>query len=191
MDKQLVRLSKFLSLVLRHQPQTIGLSLDPQGWAQVDELLEKANAHGVSLTLELLREIVEKNDKRRFALSDDGRQIRANQGHSIQVALGLEPLTPPALLYHGTATHFVDSIKQTGLRPGKRQHVHLSTDEETATAVGRRHGKPIVIIIQAGEMCAAGYPFYLSANGVWLTGSVPPEYLIIFATSFGEQPGQS
>jgi putative RNA 2'-phosphotransferase len=151
--------------------------LDQQGWAQVDELLEKANAHGVSLTPELLREIVEQNDKRRFALSDDGRRIRANQGHSIQIALGLEPVEPPALLYHGTATRFVDSIRQTGLRPGKRQHVHLSTDEETATAVGRRHGKPIIIIIKAGEMHAAGHSFYLSANGVWLTDGVSPEYL--------------
>jgi putative RNA 2'-phosphotransferase len=179
MDKQLGKLSKFLSLVLRHQPQKIGVSLDRQGWAQVDELLEKANAHGVLLTEELLREIVEQNDKRRFALSDDGCQIRASQGHSVPVVLGLEPVTPPALLYHGTATHYVDSIKQTGLRPGKRQHVHLSTDAETATAVGRRHGKPIVIAIKAGEMHAAGYPFYLSANGVWLTDSVPPEYLTI------------
>jgi putative RNA 2'-phosphotransferase len=183
MKQNLVRLSKFLSLVLRHKPETIGLFLDSQGWARVDELLTKARAAGVPLTEELLREVVEQNDKQRFALSDDGTRIRANQGHSINIDLGLEPLTPPQFLYHGTATRFLDLIKHQGLIAGNRQYVHLSLDEQTAVKVGQRHGRPVVLIIQAATMNEEGLKFYRSANGVWLTERVPVEYLVFPAES--------
>ncbi|MBX9623218.1 MAG: RNA 2'-phosphotransferase [Gemmataceae bacterium] len=175
----LVRVSKFLSLVLRHKPEQIGLSLDPNGWADVDELIRLATAAGRRLDRPLLDRIVAENDKKRFAFSDDGRRIRASQGHSVEVDLALSPVTPPELLYHGTATRFLDSIRATGLRPGSRQHVHLSADEATATTVGRRHGVPVVLVVKADEMAAAGHSFYRSANGVWLTERVPAEFLTI------------
>jgi putative RNA 2'-phosphotransferase len=124
-----------------------------------------------------LHEVVATNDKQRFSLSADGAKIRANQGHSVAVELGLIPMTPPELLYHGTATRFLTSIRETGLRSGSRQHVHLSADQATAVAVGSRHGKPVVLTVQAGQLHRAGGQFYLSENGVWLTGAVPPEYL--------------
>lgn len=178
MDRRLVRISKFLSLVLRHKPETIGLSLDRGGWARVDELIAAANRAGVSLDRALLREVVEGNDKQRFAFSDDGLRIRASQGHSIAVDLGLEPRVPPEFLYHGTATRFLKSIKRRGLVPRSRNHVHLSPDERTAVGVGKRHGKPVVLIIQAGRMHTDGFEFYLAANGVWLTEKVPAEYIM-------------
>jgi putative RNA 2'-phosphotransferase len=178
MDKDLVRISKFLSLVLRHKPQAIGLSLDPHGWARVDELLAKANAHGAALTRDVLLRVVRENDKQRFALSEDGQLIRASQGHSLRIDLGLEPAVPPELLYHGTATRYVASIREQGLLAGKRDDVHLSPDEATALRVGQRHGKPVVLTVEAGLMHRAGYRFYLSANGVWLTEHVPAEYLV-------------
>jgi putative RNA 2'-phosphotransferase len=177
MEQRLVRLSKFMSLVLRHKPGKIGLTLDEQGWAEVDELVEKARKAGVPLTNDLLREVVEKNDKQRFKLSADGRRIRASQGHSIPVDLGLQPVTPPERLYHGTAERFLESIRFKGLRPGSRQHVHLSPDVATAIKVGSRHGAPVVLVVRAGEMHRDGYVFYLSDNGIWLTVQVPPAYL--------------
>lgn len=177
MDRNLVRISKFLSLVLRHQPQKIELTLDENGWARVDELIAQANRHGAALTPELLAAVVKLNDKQRFAFSEDGRLIRASQGHSINIDLGLEPAVPPAVLYHGTAMHFVDSIREKGLIAGRRDHVHLSADEATAVRVGQRHGKPIVLIIQAETMQRAGHLFYRSANGVWLTSHVPAEFI--------------
>jgi len=179
MEPQLVRLSKFLSLVLRHNPGTIGLALDAQGWADVDALLEAAQRHGVRLDQETLLRIVTENDKQRFALSADGRRIRASQGHSIAVDLALPPLAPPNVLYHGTTTRLLDAIKREGLHKRRRQHVHLSPDEATALKVGRRHGPPLVLTVQAGAMAEAGYLFYRSANGVWLTDHVPPQYLEI------------
>lgn len=178
MNKQLVRYSKFLSLILRHKPETIGLRLDGQGWTDVDELLTKAQAHGVTLTRPQLEQIVATNDKQRFALSPDGQRIRANQGHSIQVDLGLEPQIPPPHLYHGTATRFLDSIRQQGLLARGRDYVHLSADMETAIRVGQRHGKPSVLLIQAEAMHQAGVLFYRSANGVWLVAQVPPQYIV-------------
>jgi putative RNA 2'-phosphotransferase len=178
MDKKLVRISKFLSLVLRHKPETIGLSLDRRGWARVDELIAAANRAGVPLDQALLRQVVEQNDKQRFALSHDGLRIRASQGHSLPVDLGLEPLVPPQFLYHGTASRFLNSIRRQGLVPRGRMHVHLSPDEPTALRVGKRHGKPVVLTVQAGRMHRDGFRFYLSANGVWLTGKVPVEYLV-------------
>lgn len=178
MQKKIIRLSKFLSLVLRHQPQVAGLSLDPGGWARVDELLAGARRAGLPLDEATLRQVVEQNDKQRFAFSADGLKIRASQGHSIPVDLGLEPLTPPELLYHGTATRFLDHIRRQGLVPGNRNHVHLSPDEHTATKVGQRHGRPVVLTVQAGHMHQDGHRFYLSANGVWLANHVPVEYLV-------------
>ena len=172
----LVSTSKFLSLVLRHQPEVIGLSLDEAGWADIDTLIRLSQAHK-PLTRALIEQVVAGNSKQRFAISDDGRRIRANQGHSIDIELGLQPLAPPMLLYHGTATRFVDAIRREGLVKRSRQHVHLSADADTATAVGARHGQPSVLIVRAGEMSAAGHAFYRSENGVWLTDAVPVEYI--------------
>jgi putative RNA 2'-phosphotransferase len=170
-------LSKTLSYILRHKPEEFGLKLDPEGWLSVAELLSALRARGHSVTQEQLHAVVATNDKQRFSLSADGAKIRANQGHSVAVELGLTPITPPELLYHGTATRFLASIRETGLRSGSRQHVHLSADAATAVAVGSRHGKPMVLTVQAGKLYRAGVQFYLSANGVWLTEAVPPEYL--------------
>jgi len=178
MDPDLVRLSKFMSLVLRHKPQEIGLELDANGWADVDELIARANVRGVRLNRQILQTVVETNDKQRFALSDDGTRIRASQGHSIEVDLALAPRQPPEILFHGTTSRFLESIRRQGLLRGKRQHVHLSPDEATATKVGQRHGKPVILRILAEQMHQAGRQFYLSANGVWLTEHVPCQYLV-------------
>lgn len=177
MSADLVRLSKFLSLVLRHEPERLGLSLDAQGWVGVDEFLAAAARAGMSISREELEKVVATNDKKRFAFSPDGSRIRASQGHSVEVELGLPPAVPPDRLFHGTATRFVASIQAEGLRPQSRQHVHLSPDEETAVKVGQRHGKPAVLIVRAGAMHRDGHVFYLSDNGVWLTTAVPPAYL--------------
>jgi putative RNA 2'-phosphotransferase len=177
MDKHLVEISKFLSFVLRHEPQAIGITLDAQGWVAVDELLAAAARHGQSVTRQQLEEVVATSDKRRFCLSPDGRLIRANQGHSVEVDLGLVPLEPPELLYHGTVVRFLDSIRQRGLLRGKRHHVHLSADRETAARVGRRRGRPVVLVVASGRMHRDGHPFYRSENGVWLAETVPPQYL--------------
>ncbi|HEX8550729.1 MAG TPA: RNA 2'-phosphotransferase [Abditibacteriaceae bacterium] len=177
MNSRLVSASKFLSLILRHQPQIIGLSLDAHGWADVEDLLARANANGKRLSRAIIEEVVAKNEKKRFALSDDGQRIRANQGHSVQVDVELEAVTPPEILYHGTATRFLASIQAQGLMRGNRLHVHLSADEATAINVGKRHGKPVVLRVRAGAMHKLGRAFYLSANGVWLCAEVPPEFL--------------
>ncbi|TWT68826.1 RNA 2'-phosphotransferase [Crateriforma conspicua] len=177
-NDKLVSTSKFLSLVLRHRPEVIGSKLDPEGWLCIDELIAQANAHGKAITLELLHEVVATNDKRRFALSEDGLRIRASQGHSVSgVELNLEETTPPEVLYHGTVAAFLDSIRATGLRKRSRHHVHLSPDEETATKVGSRRGKPIILRVAAETMHRDGHQFCLSANGVWLVDAVPPTYL--------------
>lgn len=178
MRKNFVRISKFLSLVLRHKPEKIGLTLDPAGWAQVDELLIAAQKAGIPLNKQVLRQVVEQNDKQRFSLSEDGLRIRANQGHSIPVDLGLEPLVPPELLFHGTATRFLRSIQKQGLISKGRNQVHLSPDEGTAIKVGQRHGKPSVLTIKSGQMYKRGFQFYRSANGVWLTDNVPVEFIM-------------
>jgi len=176
MAADVVKTSKFLSLVLRHKPDEIGLSLDENGWADVEELIRRCVAHGMPLTRALLDRVVAESDKKRFAFSDDGR-IRASQGHSVEVDLALTPTDPPEFLYHGTAVHFLDSIRADGLIAGKRRHVHLSRDEATAAAVGRRHGRVVVLVVRARDMHAAGHAFYLSANGVWLADRVPVEFL--------------
>lgn len=177
MTRDRVRASRFLSLVLRHEPERVGLTLDREGWADIGKLIERAGAAGVTLTREIVLQIVATNNKQRFAIDEAGLRIRANQGHSIDVDLGLEPCRPPAVLYHGTAATAVASIRAEGLRPGQRQHVHLSPDEATATEVGRRHGKPVVLRVQSGRMWAAGTRFFRSANGVWLTSAVPPGFI--------------
>lgn len=176
MADTLVRTSKFLSLVLRHEPEKIGLALDPQGWVAIDELLAKAAGH-LPLTAELLHEVVRTSDKQRFTISGDGTRIRANQGHSVPVELGLAAQVPPEQLYHGTATRFLDSIRRQGLLRGERHHVHLSADTETAMKVGIRHGQPVVLVVQAGDMHRAGHAFFRSDNGVWLVEHVPPSFL--------------
>lgn len=170
-------ISKFLSFVLRHAPETIGLKLDANGWAEVDELLAKAKEAGKSFDLDTLRTVVAENDKQRFTLSVDGRRIRAAQGHSITVDLALLPAEPPALLYHGTASRNLDTIFAEGLKPGRRQQVHLSLDPDTARRVGERHGKPTVLTVDAARMHADGYSFVCADNGVWLTDHVPAAYL--------------
>lgn len=173
----LTKTSKFLSLVLRHEPEAIGLSLDENGWADIDELIRLANADGKPVTRALIDEVVRDNDKQRFAISADGARIRANQGHSIEVDLALTALEPPATLYHGTATRFAKSIRNIGLVKQSRQHVHLSSDPDTATQVGSRHGKALVLSIRAGDMHARGLSFFQSENGVWLTDAVAPEFI--------------
>jgi len=177
MRPELVKVSKLLSLILRHKPEEIGLPLDAEGWADIEELLRLASQRGKRLTRSVLEEVVESNDKKRFAISEDGLRIRAQQGHSISIDLGLTPQQPPALLFHGTATRFLESIRRKGLLPGSRQYVHLSRDEETAVKVGQRHGKPVVLRIVSGAMFDQGHVFYLSGNGVWLTEHVPPAFI--------------
>jgi putative RNA 2'-phosphotransferase len=177
MRPDLVKISKFLSYVLRHEPGAIGLALDANGWADVDELIAKAHAAGTPLDRDGIAAAVATNDKQRFALSPDGARIRANQGHSIDVDLALSPQTPPDVLYHGTATRFLDSIRAQGLVAGQRQHVHLSADRDTATRVGARHGTPVVLAVDARAMHAAGLAFVRSDNGVWLADAVPVQYL--------------
>lgn len=178
MSQNIVKISKFLSLVLRHEPEKIGLSLDAAGWVSVDDLLAACRRHGKAISFEQLKDVVANNDKQRFSFSANGNLIRANQGHSVEVELGYEPATPPVTLFHGTAERFLASIKEQGLLKGNRHHVHLSADIETATKVGQRHGKPVVLHINAEKMQQDGFTFYLSTNGVWLTEHVPVPYLM-------------
>lgn len=177
MNKKHVHISKFISLVLRHKPQEIGLALDENGWADTQELIKKMSDHGTPLDMATLREVVDTNDKKRFIFNDDLSKIRASQGHSIDVDLGFTPQQPPGQLYHGTATRFVNGIRQSGLVKGSRQHVHLSEDVETMRQVGQRHGVPVILSINAAAMHSAGHQFYLSANGVWLTDHVPVSFI--------------
>ncbi len=174
---QVVKTSKFLSFVLRHHPDSIGLILDEAGWAEVAELLEKARRAGKALTMELLEYVVAHNDKKRFEFNADHSRIRASQGHSIAVELGYRPETPPETLYHGTALRFLESIRQQGLIKGNRHHVHLSTDRQTMLEVGARHGQPVLLTINAGKMHRDGFEFYLSTNRVWLVDHVPVDYI--------------
>ncbi len=170
--------SKFLSFILRHQPETIDIQLDEQGWTDIQILIRNARARGKDMTLEAIQETVRTSDKQRSAISEDGLRIRANQGHSVKVDLALPLTTPPDILFHGTASRFMHSIMKEGLRPGSRHHVHLSATIQTATTVGARHGMPVVLRVLAREMHEAGHQFFLSANGVWLCDKVPPRYLI-------------
>jgi putative RNA 2'-phosphotransferase len=176
-SKRLIRVSKYLSKHLRHEPEQLGLVLQPGGWVGVDELLTAAADNGFPISEEELIEVVESSDKQRFALDATGTLIRANQGHSTSVDLLLSPIEPPPTLFHGTAAHLIDLIRQDGLKKMARHHVHLSIDVPTAKKVGSRHGKPVVFEIDAARMHAEGHTFFVSANGVWLTDAVPAQYL--------------
>lgn len=172
-----IRKSKFLSLILRHKPEAIGLTLDANGWALISDIVEKSKSFGKSLTKQDITTIVKTCDKQRYAISPCGDYIRANQGHSIQVDVELEEKIPPEILFHGTATKNRRSIESVGLKSGSRQHVHLSTNHTTAFKVGSRHGFPIILEVLAGELNKQGHKFFLSANGVWLTEVVPPKFI--------------
>lgn len=177
-SKRLTETSKFLSYVLRHEPQSIGLHLDSDGWADIDALIAGASAEGRQLDIELIREVVASSDKKRFGLSEDGLRIRAVQGHSTKaVDLQHEAKTPPAVLYHGTASRFLVSIMQQGLLPGSRHHVHLSQNIETAISVGQRYGQPVVLKVDALKMHEQGKVFYQAENDVWLTHEVPVAFI--------------
>lgn len=177
MNKESARMSKFLSLILRHRPEVIGLTLQEGGWASVADLISKVNQHGDSLDFELLTFIVDTNDKKRFAFNEDSTMIRANQGHSVEVDLQIPQAIPPDVLYHGTAVHLLAAVLKDGLKRQKRHHVHLSALPATAISVGGRHGKPVLLKIDAQAMHAAGHVFYLSANGVWLADEVPALFI--------------
>jgi putative RNA 2'-phosphotransferase len=177
MEKGMIQISKYLAKHLRHAPHALGLTLQPGGWVPVDGLLAAADRDGFSITYDDLVECVETNDKQRFAFDVTGELIRANQGHSVEVDLQLEEREPPETLYHGTVERFLPPILNEGLVRGKRHHVHLSKDAETARKVGARRGKPVILKIDAGKMHRDGHKFLLSANGVWLTAVVPPNYL--------------
>jgi len=177
--KSLKNSSKLLSLILRHKPETVGITLDGQGWANVDELIDKINSNtDYNTSMEELEQVVASSDKQRFTFNDDKTKIRANQGHSIPVDLGLTSTKPPKTLYHGTALNNVKTIRKQGINRRNRQHVHLSSNIETATKVGQRHGKPVVLVIDSDRMYNDGLDFIISKNGVWLTHYVDPRYII-------------
>ncbi len=176
MTDAIVSASRFLSLILRHRPEAIGLTLDDAGWAGIEDILRLAPPD-LRLTRERIDRAVAENGKQRFAISEDGTRIRARQGHSIEVDLQLPAVAPPPRLYHGTAIRFVASIRRDGLLRRDRRHVHLSADAGTAATVGARHGRPTVLVVRADEMAAAGHAFFLSENGVWLTDAVPVGFI--------------
>ena len=173
----LTNLSRYMSLILRHKPEVIGISLDEHGWANVDELIAGIAQNNPGFNMDILKEIVRTDGKQRYSFSADETLIRANQGHSIPVDVELEEKEPPEYLYHGTGEKYVSSINEIGLIPKSRLYVHLSQDTETATKVGKRHGKEVIYQVAAGQMYRDGYPFFLSVNGVWLTKQVPIQYL--------------
>lgn len=178
-EKELVRISKFMSYHLRHRPELVGLTLGEGGWVSADALIDAARRQGLRLGWDLLRQIVESSDKKRFSLDEAGRRIRANQGHSVAVDLQLMSVEPPEILYHGTAEDRLARIMEEGLRRMSRHHVHLSADRETALKVGSRHGKPRILEVQSRSMAAEGFLFYRSENGVWLVDEVPPRFLSV------------
>ncbi|MDR8393965.1 RNA 2'-phosphotransferase [Aliifodinibius sp. S!AR15-10] len=171
--------SKFLSYILRHHPESIGLEVDRQGWAHLPSLVEKANNSGRSVSEDIIQKIIAQSDKQRFRLSDDGNYIRAGYGHSIDVDLDLDPIRPPDVLYHGTAKKNLDSILAKGLHPGSRNLVHLSANISDAMEVGSRHGRPYLLTIASLKMYNAGHPFYQSDSepNIWLVESVPPPFI--------------
>jgi putative RNA 2'-phosphotransferase len=176
-DKRLVKLSKYLSKHLRHSPEALGLTLESGGWVGVEALLEACGRRNFRITRKELEEVVARNSKQRFSFDPSGTRIRANQGHSVEVDLQLEPAEPPAVLYHGTGSQNVEVIQREGLHRMSRHHVHLSGDMSTALNVGGRHGKPVVFEVDAAAMHRVGHEFYRSDNGVWLVEHVPPEFL--------------
>ena len=172
-----IQASKFLSLILRHRPETVGITLDAEGWADVDALLTGMARKGTRLSFDELVEIVESNDKARFTFNEDQTGIRAVQGHSREVELGYDPIAPPAELFHGTVERYLAAIREGGLKRGRRQYVHLSPDRETAAKVGARRGRPVILTIDSAAMHADGDIFYRADNGVWLTDHVPPRFI--------------
>ena len=179
-DKEKTKLSRFLCLVLRHKPETIGLKIDPKGaWAQVEELITKVNSSSkFRIDIDLLHQIVREDEKGRYSFSPDGKRIRCSQGHSFPVEMDMEVRTPPDELFHGTSTDSLDSIMQQGIKSMSRQFVHLSQDVETAVKVGARHGRPAVLVIDTGKMTADGKSFMISENGVWqFDGVISPDYI--------------
>ncbi|GIH10739.1 putative RNA 2'-phosphotransferase [Rhizocola hellebori] len=175
-----VKASKRLAYVLRHGPDSIGITLSPDGWVDIDVLLKAMASHGLRLDRDQLMAVVGGSDKQRFAVQEN--RIRANQGHSVEVELGYAPCAPPEVLYHGTASRNLSSIFAKGLVRGDRHHVHLSPDMDTARKAGARHGFPVVLQINTKDMLSVGYQFFVSDNGVWLTAEVPPEFLITLET---------
>ncbi len=175
-QKIITKLSKFLSLVLRHKPEEIGIKLSKSGWTDTSTLIENMNEAGKLIDLETLRLIVDTNTKKRFSFNEDHSQIRANQGHSVELDLGYRPKTPPKFLYHGTAQKNIISIFKSGIQKRERHHVHLSADIDTALRVGQRHGKPVLLKVMTGNMHENGHLFFMSDNGVWLTEEVPVKY---------------
>ena len=171
--------SKFLSLILRHKPETIGISLDDNGWADVNQLLSNIAIKDKDFNFKVLEDIVRTDGKKRYSFNDDKTKIRANQGHSIKVDVELKLATPPDILFHGTGSRAIDSIHKQGLKKINRLHVHLSDNYDTAVKVGSRHGIPVVIKIDAAKMLQDGYKFYISENGVWLVDNVPSKYFIL------------
>lgn len=171
----LKKISKYLSFILRHQPDSIGLELSDEGWADIKELIGKTRKY--KLTRELINTVVENNDKKRFLISEDGERIKANQGHSIEVKLKLEPVTPPDVLLHGTAERFLESILKEGLIKQRRHHVHLSETQKTALSVGSRYGKPVLLKVDSKKMHEDGFDFFKTENDVWLVDRVPAIYL--------------
>lgn len=176
-EKEKRRISKFLSFVLRHKPDTIKLQLEAEGWVNIAELISKSAQHNVVFDMEELKEVVATNDKQRFAFNGDETKIRASQGHSVNVDLNLEAQQPPEELFHGTVSKFLDAIKEGGLKKMSRQHVHLSADRETAQKVGSRRGIAVMLVVKSGEMHRDGFSFFLSENNVWLTDAVETKYI--------------
>lgn len=176
-EKSLVKVSKYLSKHLRHQPERLGLKLENGGWIDVEDLLAACRRNNFPISLETLNEVVEKNDKNRFSFDETKTKIRANQGHSIEIDLQLAPIAPPEILFHGTNEKSVSAILKHGLLKMARHHVHLSVDEKTARNVGARRGKPVIFAVDAAAMHKEGYEFFVSANGVWLVETVPPKFL--------------
>lgn len=177
MKTTIKRISKLMSLILRHQPDVIGVKLDANGWLDVDQLIQGINRKGIPFDFEQLQLVVDQNDKKRFAFNENKTRIRANQGHSVKVDVELKATTPPDILFHGTVDRFLDSIMEKGLIPKSRLHVHLSADLETAQRVGSRRGKPIILKIDTKSMLEKGHVFYRSENGVWLTDQVPVNFI--------------
>jgi putative RNA 2'-phosphotransferase len=182
MSKRLTTVSKFISKYLRHEPEALGITLAPGGWVAVDELLAGATQSGFTIDSEELKQVVAESDKQRFAFDGTGTRIRANQGHSTEVDLELPAAVPPNVLFHGTVEKYLDAILAEGLKKMARHHVHLSPDRATAEKVGERRGRPVILVVDAAAMHAAGHKFYVSTNGVWLTDHVPAKYLQIMVT---------
>lgn len=182
-EKENIRISKFLSLVLRHKPESIGIRLDENGWTNLETLINHFNESGTPVSKEIIRYVVEKNSKKRFAFNEDETMIRANQGHSVEIELGYAPVEPPAVLYHGTPETAVNRILENGIQKRERHHVHMSADIDTAKSVGQRYGKPVILQIEAHKMHEDGFHFFVSENHVWLTNDVPPRYIIVLANS--------